>query len=380
MNFQMLFPGKIIFQDGVSHNLGTIIKNKFNKPLILSGGISRRDGDNYEKIITSLKSQKIKYVEYTGISGEPTPQIVDEVTDFVVEHDVKTIIALGGGSVIDTGKAVAALAVNERGVEKYLEGVGKGAKVKNDPLPFIAMPTTAGSGAEVTKNSVITSRKKKYKKSFRDERLIAKIVLADPLLTVSLPTKQTAYGGMDAICQLIESMVSKKANLYCQSFSAFFIPKAINAIIEAYENPVSIDARSIMLAASIASGIALASSGLGAVHGFASGLGGMYDVPHGLICGLLLPGVCEKNCSKDPLKYREVARFINDDNSGDIIKFIDKLYSVNEKLGIPHNFKQFNIPIESADEIVERSQGSSMSGNPVDFSTREWSEFIKAYL
>jgi len=380
MDFQYLFPQKIIFKTGASSNLGEILKNKINDVLIITGGNSLRKSGNYDKIINSLKKQNINFIEYSGINGEPTPEIIDKTVIYATQNKIKSIIAIGGGSVIDTGKAVAALAVNNQGVENYLEGVGKNFKVENDPLPFIAIPTTAGSGAEATKNAVVTSREKKYKKSFRDDRLIAKIIIVDPLLTLTLPKDQTAFCGMDAICQLMESYVSKKSNIYSKAFSAFFIPKALDAVIKAYNDQNDIEARSIMSTASLASGLALANSGLGAVHGFASGLGGMFDIPHGLICAVLLPAVCKINAEKIPDAYKELASLINPDGSNDINKMIDYLYMINEKLYIPNDFKKFSILLNQANEIVARSKGSSMNGNPIELTDEEWTDFIKKYI
>jgi alcohol dehydrogenase class IV len=380
MKFNFQFPQKIIFENGISEKLGSIVKDICVKPLIITSGNFLKESGNFEKIINSFIKENIEFIEYSTTIGEPTPELIDEVTGFANKKEIKCIIAIGGGSVIDTGKAVSAMVVNKKGIENYLEGVGKDFKIINQPLPFIAVPTTAGSGAEATKNSVIASRKKKYKKSFRDDRLLAKIIIVDPLLTLSLPKKETAYGGMDAICQLIESYVSKKKNIYCLSLSSYFIPKALKAITKAYDDPGDIDARSIMIASSLISGLCLANSGLGAVHGFASGIGGMFDISHGLICAVLLPGVCNKNSSRIPLVYKDLAQLINSDGSDDINKFIDCLYEINNKLNIPCDFKEYSISKDNANEVVERSKGSSMSGNPVDFTDQEWVEFIKEYL
>ena len=274
---------------------------------------------------------------------------------------------------------MAGLVTNQKGVENYLEGVGKDYKIVNSPLPFIAVPTTAGSGAEVTKNSVVTSREKKYKKSFRDDRLLAKVVIADPTLTISLPQNETFFGGMDAICQLIESFVTKKKNNYCQSFSSFYIPKAIDAIKKLKTDLTNIDARTIMLESSIASGITLANSGLGGVHGFASGLGGMFDIPHGLICAILLPHITKLNIQKNPSIYEDLALLINKDYSN-TTKLIDTLFLLNNTLEIPYDFKSFNISKDMATEIVSRSKGGSMTGNPVDFTDEELIKFIEGLL
>lgn len=380
MNFKCLFPRNIIFEQGSSQKLGSIVRSFISKPLLITGGSSLQKSKYYPLIIDSLKKEKIEYFEYKGINGEPTPEIIDKVTDIASQKGIDSVISIGGGSVIDTGKAVSGLLTNKKGIENYLEGVGKDYKLENDPLPFVALPTTAGAGAEATKNSVVTSREKKYKKSFRDEKLVARIIIVDPLLTISLPKEQTAYGGMDAICQLIESYVSKKSNYFTSALSYYFLPKAINAILKVYKDPEDINSRSIMCASSLASGLALANAGLGAVHGFASGMGGMFDIAHGLICAVLLPGVCEKNAQKFFVPYQDLASLVNKDKSIEVNKFIDTLYDLNEKLDIPKNFKTFKIGKDFADEISLRSQGSSMSGNPVEYTKEEWSEFIKEYL
>jgi alcohol dehydrogenase class IV len=380
MNFQVLFPQKILFKNGIINDIGKIIKGNFEKPLIITGGFSLRNNEKYNLIIESLNSANIEYFEYKGISAEPSPEIIDKVTDYAIGKNIKSVISIGGGSVIDTGKAVCALVVNEKGVENYLEGVGKGYTIKNNPIPFIAVPTTAGSGAEATKNAVVTSYEKKYKKSFRDDRMMAKLIIVDPELTLSLPKKETAFGGMDAICQLIESMVTKKSNIICKSYTSYFLPRAIDAVIGAYNNPDDLNAREIMIASSLVSGISLANSGLGAVHGFASGIGGLYNIPHGLICAILLPGICRLNYNKDHDIYKEVACLINKDKSEDIVKMIDTLSELNRKLDIPENFKSLNLKNVDPREIVNLSKGSSMDGNPVELSDDVLEKFIGSYF
>jgi alcohol dehydrogenase class IV len=380
MKFQLLFSSKIIFENGIIKKIGSIIRNDFKNPLIITGGNSLKNSGYYDVIIEELTSEKINYAEYQGINSEPTPGIIDEVVKYAIDKKARSIISIGGGSVIDTGKAVAALVTNEQGVENYLEGVGKDYKIINTPLPFIAVPTTAGSGAEVTKNAVITSYDKKYKKSFRDEKIIAKLVIADPGLTVTLPKKETAFGGMDAICQLLESFVTKNNNVYTKSLSNYFLPLAIKSITNVYNNPDNLESRSLMLSSSIASGIALANSGLGAVHGFASGIGGIYNIPHGLICAVLLPGICEINAGKNKQIYDDAACLINNDKSSNVNKMISLLYELNRKLDIPENFKYLNFKNVDLKELVEISKGSSMNGNPVELSDEELLKFIEKYF
>jgi len=380
MSFQCILPRKIIFEIGSSKKLGQIINSSFNRALILTGSGSINKSGNYNDIINSFKAYDIDFFEFSGINKEPTPEVIDEITDIAVSKKIKSIISIGGGSVIDTGKAAAGLVTNKKGVENYLEGVGKGYKLENPGIPFIAVPTTAGSGAEASFNSVVSSFKKKYKKSFRDEKLLAELIIVDPLLTLTLPLEQTLFSGMDAICQLIEAFVSRKRKPYPLALCSYYIPMAIKALFELNSQVDNMEARSVMCEASLASGIALANSGLGAVHGFASGIGGAYDIPHGLICAVLLPAVCEINADKKPELYTELSQMISNNNDSDHLEFIEFLYNFNKKLNIPEDFKEYNIGKDKASEIVKLSTGGSMSGNPVELKNEEWAEFIEKFL
>lgn len=381
MDFQILQPRKIVFQKGISSKVGEYVRPFGGNILLLSGRSSLKKTGSYDKILNSLISNGLKVTECQGISFEPDPRLIDDIVDSAQSKNINVVVSVGGGSVIDAGKSAAGLLVNDKGVENYLEGVGLDWKLKNDPLPFVAVPTTAGSGAEATKNAVITSREKKYKKSFRDDRLLARVVLADPELTLTLSENETFFGGMDALSQLIESFVSKKRNGYCSALAAYYIPKAVAALKKLKTNPADYESRSVMLEAATASGITLSNSGLGAIHGFASGMGGMFDIPHGLICAVLLPHVIKANSTKDQNIYKEAAGLMKRDNSeGDIDEFIDMLFELNDYLGIPLYFGKYNINKELSKEIVERSRGSSMNGNPVDYDDGELRDFISKLL
>lgn len=380
MHFELNFSPLIIFKENGIFEIGEYIKGYGKKLLFIYGKNSLKKSNKYQIIIDSLKKSNIDFVEYSGIKNEPDPDLVDSVVDFCEKNNIDFILAIGGGSVIDTAKAASALITNKKGIENYLENVGLNYKIENTPVPWIAVPTTSGSGAEVTKNSVITSYKKKYKKSFRDSRLLARMVLADPMLTLSLPQKETAFGGMDALCQLIESYTTKKRNNYCMSLSLYFIPIAIKSLKTLASNLLDTGARKNMLQASIASGITLANSGLGAVHGFASGIGGMFDIPHGLICAILLPHIIKFNSDRDKNIYADIVNYYYKDSSNNIVKFIDEIFELNKILNIPYDFKEFKIDKNLAEEIIERSTGSSMSGNPISFNPEELKKFIENLL
>ncbi len=201
------------------------------------------------------------------------------------------MLAIGGGAAIDLAKAAGAMAANDQSptVKDYLENVGRDLKIVNPPLPVLAMPTTAGTGAEATKNAVISSYDPPFKKSLRDDRLMPRIALVDPELTVSVPANVTAASGMDAITQLFESYISRKARPIPQALAVQGLKIAIPAIVEAVEKPDSRTAREAMAHAALLSGMALANSGLGMAHGVAPALGIHCRVPHGVACALMLP-------------------------------------------------------------------------------------------
>lgn len=380
MNFEISFCRNIIFKKNAINEIGKYVSNFGKKIIFIYSPSALKEEKKYDTIINSLSATGIIFFEINGISGEPSPEIIDKIVDDFSDREIEAVLAVGGGSVIDTAKAVAALLTNEKGIENYLEGVGSGKEIINEPLPVIAVPTTAGSGAEATKNAVITSYKKKYKKSFRDSRNIPKLILADSALTHSLSKEQTAAGGMDALCQLIESFISIKKNPYCRAFGSYFIPRAYKSLTSLSNNLYDFEARSVMLEASIASGISLANSGLGIVHGFASGLGGMFDIQHGLICAVILPHSIKLNSKKYNDLYSEISELIFENKNFKSETLAEKLFELNEYYGIPKNFKKYNIDKKLAKEIVLLSQGSSLKGNPVSFSDEELVDFIEELL
>ena len=289
-------------------------------------------------------------------------------------------MGLGGGSAIDTAKAVAGLITNGGPVTDYLEGVGKGRVIEKPTIPFIAVPVTAGTGAEATKNAVISSLKYGYKKSFRDDRLMARVALVDPLLTLNVSKKQTAYSGMDAITQLIESYVSKKSNPVTDALAERGLKAAAVSIKKAYDDGQDISAREGMCFASLLSGICLANSGLGAAHGFAAGLGSIIGIPHGLACAVLLPYVMKANLLSSLEKYAILGRIMtqsdepNDEAAA--LMGVEFIQSINDYMGIPRDFKDMNITAEQKVKIAEASFGSSMSGNPLEVTKETAFKFI----
>jgi alcohol dehydrogenase class IV len=281
---------------------------------------------------------------------------------------------MGGGSVIDSGKAVSALLTNHGDILDYLEVVGAGKSIENPAAKMIAVPTTAGTGSEVTKNAVILVEEQHVKVSLRSELMIPRVALIDPMLSLSLPPQYTASTGMDALTQVVEPFVSNKANQMTDLFCESGIKSARNALLEAYQNGDNLSAREKMSWTSLMGGLALANAGLGAVHGFAAVIGGMFDAPHGDICARLLPIVFEVNCreiqktsecTKYLSRFIQISRWlVGRDNAGieDGVYFLSNLA---EKLNIP-SLSIYGLDSSRIEEIAQKARNaSSMKGNPV---------------
>ncbi len=378
MSFNLLIPDKFVFDCGAFKRLGDLIKPYGKRVFAVCSPSSVRNGC-IKNFVDSNPDMEI-YI-YDKIKGEPSPQNVDQAAKEARAFAPGVILGIGGGSAIDTAKAVSGLVTNSGSVEQYLEGVGNGAVIVNEPLPFVAVPTTAGTGAEATKNAVISSSQKHYKKSFRDARLLPKLVVIDPELALSVPKNVTAHCGMDAITQIIESYTSIKSNPKTEELCLRGIEK-IPSLIKAYDHPNDISARSDMAECAVLSGIALANSGLGAAHGFAAGIGAYSNIPHGLACAILLPHVMKLNFEVSANKYADIGRILaqkdmlRDEAVSFAIEYIEKM---NEHMGIPSDFKQWNIDA-AAHDIAKASMGGSMTGNPVELNVESAAEFIKKLL
>jgi alcohol dehydrogenase class IV len=291
------------------------------------------------------------------------------------------VVALGGGSVIDCGKAVAGMMTNPGSLVDYLEGVGKGLAIEVEPLPMIAVPTTAGTGSEVTKNAVITGPG--YKKSVRSPKLIPDVALVDPDLTLSLPPHVTASCGMDALTQLVESYLSRNASPLTDGLCLEGLRVAGQALERVYHQPDDADAREQMALASLVGGICLANAGLGAVHGFASPLGALFPIPHGVACAALLPQVVRANLAAARGSQVEGRVCVRAARIGEAITGVRyssneeaaeaavvRLEEIQRELAIPRlgtlGLEERDIP-----RLVAGSRGSSMRYNPVDLTDEQ---------
>jgi len=382
MDFEFLTAHKIVFGRGALAKLPALCLPFGERLMIVAGGAISRTGA-VDALADKLMSEDAECLIYSCVSGEPTVESVDAAIEAGRKADVQAVIGIGGGSALDTAKATAAVIPNAGSVRDYLEGVGNG-KLKADPLPFVAVPATAGTGTEVTKNAVVMSHEEQFKKSIRDDRMIARIALVDPELTVSVPPDVTAASGMDAICQLIESYTAKRANDFCDAMSLYHAPRAIAALRRAYDDGSDIEAREIMSLASMVSGICLANAGLGAAHGIGAGLGALLGVRHGIACGMLLPHVMRYNLSHGCVKYAGLGRAITGqplpDEQEAALAAADAVETLCAYLKLPARLGEFGVTPEIAPELAKASMGSSMSKNPVDISLEECEALIRSLI
>lgn len=321
--------------------------------------------------------------------GEPTTKKVDQGVERARKEKVDVIIAIGGGSALDLGKAIAGLVPNTGSAKDYMEVIGKGAKINNQPLPLIVIPTTAGTGTEVTKNAVILSREDKLKSSIRSPLLIPKVAIIDPELMVSLPKEITASCGLDALTQLIEAFTSNKSQPITDSLAILGIQKVTESLIRAFDEGNDLDAREDMAFASLLSGICLANAGLGAVHGLAGPIGGMFDAPHGMICGALLAPTIEQNIlkllsqipySNKLSKYARLGEIVSGHSFESIREAVTNIIgytkNITKILEMP-KLSEFGIKQSDFDIIITKAKkSSSMKYNPVELSDEQLTKIL----
>jgi len=384
LNFEFYTASKIVFGNNRFYDIKNIAPQYADNYLIVSGGGSIHRSGKMKELEEQLIQAGLAFHHYRGIVDEPGPDDINKGVDIAKSNNCNGVIAIGGGSVIDTGKAISGLMTNEGYIKDYLEGVGIGRKLVNDPAPFIAIPTTAGTGSEVTKNAVITCPVEKYKKSFRHDKLIPDVALVDPVLTLSLPAFNTATSGMDALTQLIESYVSKKAQPIPEALAIYGIGLVAKSLIAAYTDGQNLEARRNMALASLLSGICLANSGLGAVHGIAAALGCHYGISHGLACAILLPYIMEYNMDAQLKKYAEIGRVLTaksiDDDRQAALEGIEYVKEISKKMNIPSDLKEFSIDQRDLLLLAQSSRGNSMSGNPVDMRDQDIIDLLKKLI
>jgi len=386
-DYDFIAPQKIVFGWGRRSEVGKLGRMLGLRAFLVSGLPEELVNKIVNEICDTLRKESVEVVHAANILREPEVEDVDRLAEQIRREKPANgdlMIAIGGGAAIDLAKAAGAMATNDQSptVKDFLENVGRDLKIVSPPLPVLAMPTTAGTGAEATKNAVISSYDPPFKKSLRDDRLMPRIALVDPELTVSVPRDVTAASGMDAITQLFESYISLKARPIPKALAVQGLKMAIPAIVEAVEKPNSRRAREAMAHAALLSGMALANSGLGMAHGVAPALGIHCRVPHGVACALMLPVALRVNstvCSEQ-LAYLCQALFGRSpttkrhDAVATLIHEIEKIY---DRVGVARRLSQLGVKREQIPDLVKSSRGSSMSGNPRKLTDEELTEILE---
>jgi len=378
-SFSFELPKGIFFGPTSRKKLPEVIRHLGNNVLIIAGEKWFNES-GWEKTFEKLLADyNISFINCP--SGEPTVASVKMVKQHAKKSEPDVIVGVGGGSVLDTAKAVAALLPTDEPVEDYLEGVGAGKAVSTPGVSWIAVPTTSGTGTEVTKNAVIKSTELGVKKSIRSPHLIATYAIIDPELTLDLPVTITGLSGLDALTQLIEAFVSKKSKPFPKALVKDAFPRMFRALKVLANKPADLSARTDAAYGALVSGIALANSGLGAVHGFASGIGGMFDVPHGLICAVFLAPVLLANASAIGEQIADLVQSGGFSIKGEAFEWL--LAEIDELMkgfDLKRVFKSYGVPISRIKEIAERSVGSSMSGNPVELTQGDREKILREVL
>ncbi len=372
MRFEFATATRILFGPGTVAELAPAAR-AFGRRALLVAGLPAG------KIPVAIEGVRFQ------VDGEPTLDLVRQGVRLLQAEQCDVVIGFGGGSAIDTAKAVALLAANSGEPLDYLEVVGKGATPENPSLPCIAVPTTAGTGAEVTRNAVLASPEHGVKASLRSPFMLPRLALVDPELTLDLPAALTAATGLDALTQLIEPFVSARANPLTDGICREGLARAARSLARAFHNGQDAAAREDMALASLFGGLALANAGLGAVHGFAAPIGGEFHAPHGAVCAALLAGVMEANLRalrrrqpQSPAleRYAEIARILtgrSDAAAEDGAAWVRALVG---ELSIPA-LSAYGLRREHVPALVEKARrASSMKGNPIELTPEELSEIL----
>ncbi|MCW5981521.1 MAG: iron-containing alcohol dehydrogenase [Bryobacteraceae bacterium] len=382
--FEFATAARIVFGPGSLREVAPAAAEMGRRALVVTGRETRRAA----ALIKSLDSNSVSSFAFPT-PGEPDIDLVRDGVENARQERCDVVIAFGGGSAIDAAKAIAALLANPGDPLDYLEVVGKGNKLPAPSAPFIAVPTTAGTGSEVTRNAVLGSPAHKVKASLRSPRMLARLAVVDPELTLDLPPTVTASTGLDALTQLIEPYVSVRANPMTDMFCLEGIRRAARSLPRAFSHPGDLEARTDMAFAGLLGGLSLANAGLGAVHGFAAPIGGEFPAPHGAVCAALLPHVIDANVqalkSRDAggealRRYAAVAAILTGDSTAapeDAARWTARIVS---ELSIPP-LRTYGLAEPHVPALIDKAaRASSMKGNPIALASSELREILTRAL
>jgi alcohol dehydrogenase class IV len=384
MQFEFATSDRIAFGEGILQRASEFLGDFGPRLLVIRG----KDQDRSKPLIEQLGKLGVEQIGFE-VTGEPTVDLIDRGVRLARNSGATGVVGFGGGSVIDSAKAIAGLATNGGEIGDYLEVIGKAKPLETSALPLCVIPTTAGTGAEVTKNAVLGVPEHRMKVSLRSTILLPRVVLIDPETTLLLPPQVTASTGLDTLTQLIEPYVSIRANPITDAFCLSGIPRVARGLSQAFFDGHDLSARTDMSLASLFGGMALANAGLGAVHGFAAPIGGMFDAPHGAVCAALLPDVMEMNIralrrrmpESDALhRYDALGPLLSDKTTAkadDAVKWVRDLCRLLNVAPLG----AFGIRDEHVKDLVDKAQrANSMKANPILLEADELAEILRAAL
>lgn len=393
MNFNVAPLPQIRFGGGRLAELPDVTRAWGCRVLLITGARAFRATPAWQTLTEALADC---HLHDMVVDGEPSPQLVDAAVARFRDANIDVVVGIGGGSVLDAAKAIAGLLPFGNSVLDHLEGVGRGLPYTGPALPFIAVPTTAGTGSEATRNAVLSVQGEQgYKKSFRHDTLVPRVALVDPELLHSCPPARIAANGMDALTQLLESFVSTRASPFTDALARDALQRVARGFEAAWRGGDSEDAargREAMAYGALISGITLAQAGLGSVHGLASPLGAYFPIPHGEACGTLVAAATHANIrllhTREPdsialHKYAEAGRILSgqhglsDEEAQDAL--VAKLHAWTEMMDIPR-LGNFGITEQDIPRIVADSRGNSMQTNPIVMTDDEIAQLVRSRL
>jgi alcohol dehydrogenase class IV len=382
--FQFAKVPRVVFGIGSISKLPDFIGLSGRRIALVTGGDSFLKSSSGDRLLADLKASGIDY-HIVRIHGEPSPGTIDDAVRTLKDFDIEAVAAIGGGSVLDAGKAISAMIGMAEPVERYLEGVGD-LEHPGIRLPLMAVPTTSGTGSEATKNAVISrTGPDGFKKSLRHDNFVPDLALVDPQLTIDCPPAITAASGMDCFTQLTEAFLSDKAFEYTDALAIEGLKAVKSSLRRCFHDGSDTEARTGMSFAALTSGICLANAGLGVVHGFASSVGGFIDIPHGLLCGALMARankvnvreLRKKNENKKALKkYAQLGRLFLRENGGSDDFYIDGFLSFLDELSDELGLKGLNVPGLNAGDAGIICSKTENKNNPVKLSAEQMQEIL----
>ncbi len=393
MSFESPFSverlSRIEFGSGKRHKLVRWLAEYGRCVLVVTGARSFVESPHWAELRTAMAEERVQY-SVLQVSGEPSPDWVDEQVAHLAGQHFDVVLGIGGGSVLDAAKALAGLLLLKDSVMEYLEGVGKGKRFSGPTLPLVAVPTTAGTGSEATKNAVVGRiGPTGFKKSFRDQRLMPALAVVDPDFLAGCPRQLLAAAGMDALTQLLESYFSTRANELTDALAVSGLTAVSRSLRPLFDsNGEDAQGRAGMAYAALISGINLTQTGLGSVHGLAAALGAFFPIPHGVICGTLVAGATRTNIDALVRRDPESPALTKLAVAGRILcgcpelteerartELVRRLVAWSEHLGMPR-LRVFGVATCDIDRIVAAARGSSMRTNPLALSDREIGEIV----